>query len=79
MFERCFQCDFGWNKVKYERIRLISLFLSFFADIPLFFSKPRSTPGEGGTGKILAPVLALCMSFGRYGWAKSLVSRAILV
>ena len=47
-----------------------------FADIPYFFSRARSTAGEGGTEKISAlvsalvsaPVSALYMSFESQGW-----------
>ena len=72
IFFRCFQCDFGWNEVKYARIRLTSLFLHFLDDVRCFFLQGEINSWEGRDRKISAPVSALVsalyMSFGSQGW-----------
>ena len=41
MFKRCFQRDFGWNQVKYARIRPLSLFFTTVLQIFPIFSPGR--------------------------------------
>ena len=64
-------------------------FYIIFGDSPCFFSIARSTAGKSGKEHI-SPRISPLHEFwiagldssilrGRYGWAKSLVSRAILV
>ena len=56
---------------------------TFFGDIPCFFSRARSSPGKGGTGKYRPPYQPPYQPstrvLDRRTWSIRLVSRAIQV
>ena len=73
MFERCFQCDLGWNQVKIcKNTSTFFIFYNCFADIPCFFLQGEINCWGGQDRKISAlvsaPVSALHMTFGSQGW-----------
>ena len=72
MFERCFQCGFGLNKVKYAKKCPLSLFLHFLQIFPgCFLQGEINCWGEQDrniSAPVSAPVSALYMTFGSKGW-----------
>ena len=52
MFKPCFQRDFGWNRVKIcKNTSTFFIFTTVLQIFPIFFSRARSTAGDGGTEK----------------------------
>ena len=52
MFLASFQCDFGWNQVKCERISPPSLFLHFLQIFPVFSPGRDQLLGRAGQENI---------------------------
>ena len=92
MFKQCFQCDLNWNQVKIcKNTSTFFIFTIVLQIFPGFFSRARSTAGEGGTGKYqpwyqprISPLLDFWIPgldssiwLGWYAWAKSLVSSSL--